>query len=113
MKMRKILSIALVLLLVVAGLAMAQKFAGKSIREIAVEMFSLCDGAMMSAKKDGLANIGGFIALNDESLYQQLTELMIYDRDRNPSKYSVVLISEGAMFEGGEMVFADKSSWLV
>lgn len=35
-----------------------------------------------------------------------LTELMIYDRSRNPSHYSVVLVSEGAMFEGGEMVYA-------
>lgn len=39
----------------------------------------------------------------------QLTELLVYDRVRNPSKYSVVLISEGAMFEGGEMVFTDKT----
>ena len=38
---------------------------------------------------------------------EQLTELMTYDRNRNPSKYSVVLVSEGAMFEGGEMVFAN------
>jgi len=38
---------------------------------------------------------------------EQLTELMSYDRNRNPSKYSVVLVSEGAMFEGGEMVFAN------
>jgi 6-phosphofructokinase 1 len=37
----------------------------------------------------------------------QLTELLVYDRNRNPSQYSVVLISEGAMFEGGEMVFTD------
>ena len=36
---------------------------------------------------------------------QKLTELLIEDRDKNPSKYSVVLVSEGAMFEGGEMVF--------
>jgi 6-phosphofructokinase 1 len=36
-----------------------------------------------------------------------LTELMTYDRGKNPSKYSVVLVSEGAMFEGGEMVFQD------
>ena len=35
----------------------------------------------------------------------RLTELLVYDRNRNPSKYSVVLVSEGAMFEGGEMVF--------
>lgn len=36
---------------------------------------------------------------------EQLTELLSYDRRRNPSRYSVVLVSEGAMFEGGEMVF--------
>ncbi len=36
---------------------------------------------------------------------EQLTELMVEDRKRNPSKYAVVLVSEGAMFEGGEMVF--------
>ncbi len=35
----------------------------------------------------------------------RLTDLLIYDRNKNPSKYSVVLISEGAMFEGGEMIF--------
>jgi ATP-dependent phosphofructokinase / diphosphate-dependent phosphofructokinase len=35
----------------------------------------------------------------------QLTELLIYDRNKNPSKYSVVLVSEGAMFEGGDMIF--------
>jgi 6-phosphofructokinase len=40
----------------------------------------------------------------------QLTELLMYDRAHNPSRYSVVLVSEGAMFEGGEMVFADKST---
>jgi len=52
-------------------------YAGKSIKEIAREMFEACDGVMMSAKKDGLANIGGFIALNDEELYGRLTELLI------------------------------------
>jgi 6-phosphofructokinase len=36
---------------------------------------------------------------------ERLTELLIYDRAKNPSKYSVVLISEGAMFEGGDMIF--------
>ncbi len=35
----------------------------------------------------------------------QLTELLVYDRNRNPSKYAIVIVSEGAMFEGGEMVF--------
>ncbi|MGH8015029.1 MAG: tryptophanase [Candidatus Zixiibacteriota bacterium] len=52
-------------------------FGQKSIKEIAQEMFEHCDGVLMSAKKDGLANIGAFIALNDESLYRKLTELMV------------------------------------
>ena len=37
----------------------------------------------------------------------RLAELLSYDRNRNPSKYSIVLVSEGAMFEGGEMIFKD------
>lgn len=37
----------------------------------------------------------------------KLTERLMEDRNENPSKYSVVLVSEGAMFEGGEMVFKD------
>ena len=40
-------------------------------------MFDVCDGVMMSAKKDGLANMGGFIAINDEKWYGKITELMI------------------------------------
>ena len=36
---------------------------------------------------------------------EHLTELLSADRDRNPSRYSVVLVSEGATFEGGDMVF--------
>jgi 6-phosphofructokinase 1 len=40
----------------------------------------------------------------------QLTELMVYDRNHNPSKYAIALVSEGAMFEGGEMVFQDRSA---
>ncbi len=38
---------------------------------------------------------------------EQLTELLVNDRRANPSKYSVVLVSEGAMFEGSDMVFRD------
>jgi 6-phosphofructokinase len=41
---------------------------------------------------------------------EQLTELLVYDRNRNPSRYSTVLVSEGAMFEGGEMVFQTSSA---
>ncbi len=39
-----------------------------------------------------------------------LTELMCQDRQQNPSKYSIVLISEGAMYQGGEMVFQDATT---
>ncbi|MCC6957405.1 MAG: 6-phosphofructokinase [Anaerolineales bacterium] len=39
-----------------------------------------------------------------------LTELMVYDRNHNPSKYSVVMVSEGAMFEEGEMIFKDQTT---
>jgi 6-phosphofructokinase len=38
---------------------------------------------------------------------ERLTELLAADRFKNPSRYSVVLVSEGAMYEGGEMVFQD------
>ena len=40
---------------------------------------------------------------------EQLTELLSYDRNHNPSKYSVVLVSEGAMFKASEMVFEDQA----
>jgi len=36
---------------------------------------------------------------------EQLTQLLVHDRKKNPSHYSIVLVSEGAMFKGGEMVF--------
>jgi tyrosine phenol-lyase len=52
-------------------------YGNKSIKEIAQEMFSYCDGAMMSAKKDGLANMGGFLTLDDKDLFGRLTELLI------------------------------------
>jgi 6-phosphofructokinase 1 len=41
---------------------------------------------------------------------ERLAELLMLDRKFNPSSYSVVLVSEGAMFEGGEMVFQDRST---
>ncbi len=49
----------------------------RSIEAIAHEFFSYADGCMMSAKKDALVNIGGFIALNDEEVAQQVSNLLI------------------------------------
>ena len=49
----------------------------KSIKEIVREMMSYADGCTMSAKKDGLANIGGFICTNNEVLAQQEKDLLI------------------------------------
>ena len=40
----------------------------------------------------------------------QLTQLLAEDRFKNPSRYSIVLVSEGAMFEGGEMVFENATT---
>jgi tyrosine phenol-lyase len=52
-------------------------YAKKTILQICKEMFSYADGCTMSAKKDAFANIGGFIAMNNDKLYEQCKNLLI------------------------------------
>jgi len=52
-------------------------YADKSPIEIAREMFSYADGCTMSAKKDGMSNIGGFLALNSDKLAEQCRSMVI------------------------------------
>ena len=52
-------------------------YSNKTPREIAQEMFRHADGCTMSAKKDGLVNIGGFLCTNDDTIAQQEKDLLI------------------------------------
>jgi tyrosine phenol-lyase len=52
-------------------------YAQKSLAEIALEFCSHTDGAWMSAKKDALVNIGGWLAVRDQSLFEELRNLVV------------------------------------
>ncbi|MEW6567233.1 MAG: tyrosine phenol-lyase [Chloroflexota bacterium] len=52
-------------------------YAGKSIAEILKEFCNYTDGAWMSAKKDALVNIGGWLAVNDDELFDRLRNLVV------------------------------------
>ncbi|MBU5437269.1 tyrosine phenol-lyase [Tissierella sp. MSJ-40] len=57
--------------------AREEGYKDKTIAEIVKEMFSYADGATMSGKKDGIVNIGGFLAMNEEELYSKATALVV------------------------------------
>jgi tyrosine phenol-lyase len=52
-------------------------YADKSVAEILIEFCSYTDGAWMSAKKDNLVNIGGWLAVNDYDLFDQLRNMVV------------------------------------
>jgi len=52
-------------------------FENKSVEQIAREMFSYADGCTMSGKKDGLVNMGGFLAVNDDELAQNARNILV------------------------------------
>ena len=53
------------------------EFKDKTIKEICHEMFSYSDGATCSGKKDGIVNIGGFLAINDDELFGKAKEIVV------------------------------------
>ncbi len=53
------------------------EYKDKTIKEICLEMFSYSDGATCSGKKDGIVNIGGFLAINDDELFGKAKEIVV------------------------------------
>jgi 6-phosphofructokinase len=80
--------------------------AGSHERYLVLEVFGRYAGfTAMLPTMAGAAN--RCVIPEYEFTVERLAELLTQDRYKNPSKYSIVLVSEGAMFEGGEMVFED------
>ncbi len=78
--------------------------AGSHERFLVLEVFGRYAG--FTAMLPTMAGAGNRCVIPEHKFQiENLAEHMIKDRNDNPSKYSVVLVSEGAMFEGGQMVF--------
>jgi len=80
--------------------------AGSHERFLVLEVFGRYAG--FTAMLPAMAGAANRCVIPEHKFHiEQLTDLLVNDRYKNPSRYSVVLVSEGAMFEGGEMVFKD------
>ncbi|MCP4583573.1 MAG: phosphofructokinase [candidate division Zixibacteria bacterium] len=82
--------------------------AGSHERFLVLEVFGRYAG--FTAMLPTMAGAGNRCVIPEYKFdIERLTELLTSDWHKNPSKYSVVLVSEGAMFEGSEMVFQDSA----
>jgi len=90
-------------------------YEAKTPRAIAQEMFALGDGCTMSAKKDGMANIGGFLCTNDDILAQQEKDLLILT-EGYPTGYLGKHISDAGVPivqpPGGHAIYLDARAFL-
>jgi ATP-dependent phosphofructokinase / diphosphate-dependent phosphofructokinase len=83
--------------------------AGSHERFMVLEVFGRYAG--FTAMLPTMAGAGNRCVIPEHKFdIERLTELMVADRNQNPSRYSIVLVSEGAMFEGGEMVFQSEAA---
>ncbi|MFN1834227.1 6-phosphofructokinase [Balneola sp. MJW-20] len=83
--------------------------AGSHERFLVMEVFGRYAGfTAMLPTMAGAAN--RCVIPEHEFEMEHLTELMSYDRKKNPSNYSMLLVSEGAMFKGGEMIFENATT---
>jgi 6-phosphofructokinase len=83
--------------------------AGSHERFLVIEVFGRYAG--FTAMLPTMAGAGNRCVIPEHRFdIEQLASLLSEDRHKNPSKYSVVLVSEGAMFEGGEMIVQDQTT---
>lgn len=81
--------------------------AGSHERILVLEVFGRYAG--FTAMLPTMAGAGNRCVIPEYKFdIEHLTRLLVEDREKNPSKYSIALVSEGAMFDGGEMVFKDQ-----
>lgn len=83
--------------------------AGSHERILVLEVFGRYAG--FTAMLPTMAGAGNRCVIPEHKFnIERLTQLLVEDRFNNPSNYSIVLVSEGAMFKGGEMIFQDQTT---